>query len=110
MLTSICRLAILLLLIGAATAFAQEPEKKPEAISTEPNLLVAELKTTDGKTVKISGEAVFKPEEANSDDTMTGKLTYAISSESREEVARVMDKPLQRFQNSSRSITWLQTL
>lgn len=97
MLTCVCRLTILLLLIGVTTAVAQEPEKKPESISTEPKLLVVELKTTDGKTVKISGEAVFKLEAANSDDTMSGKLSYAISSDSREEVARIMNKPLQEI-------------
>ena len=93
MLTNISRTVILSLLIGATVALAQEQEKKPESISTEPKLLVVELKTADGKTVKISGEAVFKLEEANSDDTMTGKLTYSISSDSRQEVARVLDKP-----------------
>ena len=94
MLTSVGRTMILLFLIGASASFAQERERKPESISTEPKLLVVELKTADGKTVKVSGEAVFKLEEANSDDTMTGKLTYSISSESRQEVARVMDKTL----------------
>ena len=94
MLTSVGRTMILLFLIGASASFAQERERKPESISTEPKLLVVELKTADGKTVKVSGEAVFKLEEANSDDTMTGKLTYSISSDSRQEVARVMGKPL----------------
>jgi hypothetical protein len=94
MLTNVGRLIALLLLIGVTIAAAQEPEKKPETISTEPALLVVELKTDDGSTVKISGEAVFKLEEANSDDTMTGKLTYAISGDSGQEVARVMNKPL----------------
>jgi len=97
MLINGCRLAILLLVIAATVASAQEPKKKPESISTEPALLVVELKTADDKTVKISGEAVFKLEEANSDDTMTGKLTYAISSDSRQEVARVMNKLLQKI-------------
>ncbi len=95
MLIHIRRTMILLLLISATAAFAQEQKKKPQSISTEPKLLVVELKTDDGKTVKISGEAIFKVEAANSDDTMTGMLTYTISGDSRQEIARVMNKPLQ---------------
>src|SRR5262245_21763865 len=97
MLTYISRAVIFLLLIGVTIAAAQAPEKKPESISTEPALLIVELKTADGNTVKISGEAVFNLEEANSDDTMTGKLTYAISSDSRQEIAQVMNRPLQKI-------------
>jgi hypothetical protein len=100
MLIDVCRLTILLLLIGVTTASAQEQEKKPESISTEPKLLVVELKTADGKTVKISGEAVFTLEAANSDDTMSGKLSYAISTDSRREIARVMNKPLEEIPKS----------
>ncbi|MGE0127466.1 MAG: hypothetical protein AB7U82_05090 [Blastocatellales bacterium] len=100
MLMDVCRLTILLLLIGVTTAAAQEPEKKPESISTEPKLLVAELKTTDGKAVNISGEAVFTIDAANSDDTMSGKLSYAISNDNRQEIARVMNKPLREIPES----------
>jgi len=51
---SICRLTVLALLFSVTTAFAQEPEKKPESISTEPELLSVTLKVDNGDSVKIS--------------------------------------------------------
>jgi hypothetical protein len=94
MLISLRRLAALPFLMIAAMVFAQEAEKKPGSISTEPKSTTVVLKTLSDQEIRITGEAVFTPLKANSDGAMTGKLSYLSSSDSRSMLAKAMDKLL----------------
>jgi hypothetical protein len=88
MLTNLSRAMILLLLIGSSAAFAQEQEKKPESISTEPKSVPATLKAANGETIEVVGTIIFTLVEVNSDETLAGKLVYAIADDARRRMAK----------------------
>jgi hypothetical protein len=83
MLTKVGRTMILSLFIGASVAFAQEQERKPESISTEPKSVPATLKAANGETIEVVGTIIFTLVEVNSDETLAGKLVYAIADDAR---------------------------
>src|SRR5262249_8023390 len=88
MLTIVRRTMILLLLIGVTAVFAQEQEKKPESISTEPKSVPATLKVANDETIEVVGTIIFTLVEVNSDDSLAGKLGYAMGDDARRRMAR----------------------
>jgi hypothetical protein len=85
-------LTLLVLIVASATGFTQT--KKPDPFSTTPKLVVTKLKRGDADLAEVRGKASFTILAANSDDTMSGTMTYAIPDDARKEIAKQANKSL----------------
>ena len=87
-LTLVCLLAL------SVTAVAQQKAKKPETISTVTKLVVSKLKISEGEAFDVKGKATFTLVAANSDDSVTGTITYVVPEDARQKVAQLAGKPI----------------
>lgn len=80
-------------IVGSAQA-TQNVIPKPTAYTTAPKVFIAKLKKGEQNLYDITGNISFTITAANSDDTVVGTVNYAISDDSRQKIAALIEKPL----------------
>jgi hypothetical protein len=76
------------------SAAGQEKERKLQTISTANKVVVSEIRLDGKNAFKVNGEADFTVTQANSDDTVTGTISYKLPDDARNKLAVITGKPL----------------
>lgn len=84
--------ALFLLALGT-TALAQQKTSKV-TIATPAKLVISKIKVSEGDAYEVRGKAVLTLTSANSDDSVTGVLSYALPDDARQKIATMTGKPL----------------
>jgi hypothetical protein len=92
--------AILIGLCLLANSISALAQKKPETISTLPKLVLTKLKVGEGEVYDVKGKATFTLTAANSDDSVTGTITYTLPEDARQKIAQITGKPLSAIPTS----------
>jgi hypothetical protein len=90
--------ALFLLALGT-TALAQQKTNKV-TIATPAKLVISKIKVGEGDAYDVRGKAVLTMTSANSDDTVTGNLSYTIPDDARQKIATLSGKPLNQVPSS----------
>lgn len=91
--TSRTLLTALFLLALGMTAMAQQ-KGKGIVIATPAKLVISKIKISEGDAFDIRGKAMLTITSANSDDTVTGTLTYTVPDDARQKISSLSGKPL----------------
>jgi hypothetical protein len=88
-------LAALFLLALGTTALAQGAQKTGKVTITTPTkMVISKIKISEGDAYDVRGKASLTLTAANSDDTVTGNLTYTVPDDARQKIASMTGKPL----------------
>ncbi|HZS03920.1 MAG TPA: hypothetical protein VFD58_03720 [Blastocatellia bacterium] len=86
--------ALFLLALGT-TALAQGAQKTGKiTIATPSKMVISKIKVGEGDAYEVRGFAILTLTSANSDDTVTGDLTYSVPDDARQKIASMTGKPL----------------
>lgn len=84
--------ALACFLFFASLAFAQEKAKGGVIIQTENKMLAAKLMLDKVSFIEVTGKPVFRLTSGNSDDSLTGIITYTLSESERQRIAQALNK------------------
>ena len=90
--------ALFLLALGT-TALAQQ-KSKGITIATPAKLVISKIKVGEGDAFDVRGKAVLSITQANSDDSVTGNLSYGVPDDARQKIASITGKPLNQIPSS----------
>jgi hypothetical protein len=82
------------LLALSVLASAQQNAAKPVAYTLGPKLAISKLKQGEADVYDVRGRVSFTVTAANSDDTVTGTITYLIPDDARQKIAELSGKAL----------------
>lgn len=74
------------------TVAAQAQDKKGETITLGPKLVISKLKVGEGEAYEVRGKASFTFTAANSDDSISGTITYSLPEDARAKIAQMTGK------------------
>ncbi len=90
-------LTTLFLLALGTSAFAQEkapPKAGKIVIATPVKMVISKVKVGEGDAYDVRGKATLTLTAANSDDTVTGNLSYVVPDDARQKIASLTGKPV----------------